>query len=133
MKEIPDIAPQNLDEWNYLVNATYENGLETYKNKVAEAKEQVLAQWNKVVKTKKAELLDQAKTNINSQTNDNGNPLSDKEKQDLIAKATTEIDNHLEKEKNQQLEQAASMVEQPESLDQIKTTYMCYYPHEEMM
>lgn len=130
MLQIPDTAPQTLEEYNYLVNAVYQNGLEKYELDKAQATQQAEAQWDSQYVAKREHMIAEMEANLAAMTViglDGANvPLTATEYQTEWDEGIKKINAQLAQEHEQFIAQAVSMVQQPEKMEQIEATYGFY-------
>lgn len=132
-RQIPDTFPTSIAEWPAFIDNAYEYHKEQYDAKVAEAKAQAKAQWDKDLPEKREKLINQAKINIDAEMIDSPDgpvSLTEKEKAQKLKEATKQIDAMLQEEEKQQLDMAASMIEQPPTREQIETQFAFGKPQE---
>lgn len=100
----PNIAPKNMDEWNQLINYKVAEEQERYNNEIKQAKKIAKAQWDKTLEQR----IQAIKEN-----NPNAN-----------------IDSELEKEKEQFINDFISVIEIPQTKEQIEQTLSFLKPME---
>lgn len=129
MLPIPDTAPTSQEEYDYLINATYQNGLEKYNIDKAYAQEQAAHQWEKRAEIIRERLIAQMEANLAVEVVDASEgirALTDAEWQSKWNEGIKEIDARLANEYQSYVEQVISMVPQPQTLQDIDTMYSCY-------
>lgn len=126
MFPISDLAPQTLEEWETLVNNTYLNDQERYNTAVAEARARAVEQWDAEEPARREAMMKQAAANIQAMTEDGPTgpqSLSEAEVSAKMAQAAEEMNETLAKEKQEFIQQAESVVPQPQTRKDIETTY----------
>lgn len=123
---IPDEFPKTLAEWPAFIQNAYEWRKEQYEAKVADAKQKAQVQWDAELPAKLEAMQAIAKANINAEmvdTPEGPRPLTEQEKAQKLEEAYAAINQKLADEKKQYVEMAASMIEQPPTLQQIEQEY----------
>lgn len=116
----------------------YENAVQTrlreeqerYTQEMAEARANADATWRQQLPELRAKLIAQAKANIDAQMTSDMQPLSAEEKAAQLDAATVEIDAQLQKQHEEQLQMAVSMVQPPETEAQVWQMYAFLQPQD---
>lgn len=129
MLPIPNEAPKSLEEYNYLIDATYQNGLEQYEIDRAKAQEKAERQWEAQYLTIRERLIAQMEGNLAATIVDSPEKprqLSDAEWQLKWNENIKEVDARLAQEERQYIDLAISMVRLPQTIKEIEDLYSCY-------
>lgn len=123
---IPDEFPKTLAEWPEFIQNAYEWRKEQYAAKVAEAKANAKAQWDKELPAKREKLIAQATADINAETvatPEGPRLLTEPEKTQKLEAAMAQIVASLQAEEKQYIEMASVIPEQAPTLKGIEEEF----------
>lgn len=129
MIDIPSKAPDTIEEFENLISVTVQHENDVYNSAVLEAKKNAEISWDNDLQDRINQELSQIDININSQLDDESNPLSDTDKAKLREEAIVKMNEALEKEKEQFINDSASTVQQPLSEEIIRKMYSFLMPN----
>lgn len=117
-------------EYENAVQTRLQEEQERYTQEVAEARASADAAWRQQLPELRAKLIAQAKANIDAQMTSEMQPLPAEEKAVQLDAATAEIDAQLQKQHEEQLQMAVSVVQLPETEAQVRRLYAFLRPQD---
>lgn len=119
-------SPQNLEEYQILIDYYYNQDQERYSAEVAKAKADAEKQWEAGYEKKREELIAQMEANLAAMTvdaPDGPQPLPEAKWYAKWNEGMKEINAHLAEEHKQTIEQAASFVQPAKTMAEVESTY----------